>query len=79
MRHPGFLALAVTAVAVTAVAGSAHADEYEVKFEQISSNCGERSLNYPVKATIKIQVKGNDLQVDIDRTPLMVGKPNKFF
>ena len=77
MRHPGFLALAVTAVSVTAVAAPAHADEYEVKFEQISSNCGERSLNYPVKASIKIKVKGKDLQVDIDRTPLMVGRPNK--
>jgi hypothetical protein len=26
---------------------------------------------------VKIEIKGSDLQVDIDRTPLMVGKPAK--
>jgi len=58
--------------------GAAYADEpagaYEVKFEQVSTNC-EHPLAYPQHGSIKIEIKGNELQVDIERTPLMVGKP----
>jgi len=68
---------AVLGVVVLAGAAPAHADElagsYAVKFEQISTNC-ERPLTYPLQGTVKIEVKGADMQVDIDRTPLMVGK-----
>lgn len=64
-----------------ATAGLAHADEpvtgaYEAKFEQIGNNC-EHSIAYPPRGIIKIEVKGGDLQVDIERTPLMLGKPRK--
>ena len=52
------------------------AGSYEVKFEQVSSNC-EHALTYPPNGRIKIEQKGADLQVDIERTPLMVGKPAK--
>jgi hypothetical protein len=67
------LALLATTVPVYAddLAGS-----YEVKFEQVSSNC-EHPIAYPQHGSIKIEVKGSDLQVDIERTPLMVGKPTK--
>jgi hypothetical protein len=68
---------AVLGFAVLAGAAPAHADElsgsYEVKFEQISTNC-EHPLAYPQQGTVKIEVKGADLQVEIDRTPRMVGK-----
>lgn len=63
-------------VAVLAVAAPAYADvagAYEVKFEQVSTNCAS-PLNYPALGTLKIEIKGGDLQVDIARTPLMVGK-----
>ena len=61
--------------------GLAHADgpvtgSFEVKFEQIGNNC-EHSIAYPPRGIIKIEVKGGDLQVDIERTPLMLGKPRK--
>jgi hypothetical protein len=63
-----------------AFAAAARADDlagsYEVKFEQVSTNC-EHPVAYPPHGSIKIEVKGNDLQVDIERTPLMVGKPTK--
>jgi hypothetical protein len=65
---------------LVATTATAHADElsgaYEVKFDQVSSNC-EHPIAYPTRGSIKIEVKGNDLQVDIERTPLMVGKPAK--
>jgi hypothetical protein len=61
-------------------AAPAHADElagaYDVKFEQVSTNC-EHPLAYPSRGALKIEMKGSDLQVDIDRTPIMVGKPAK--
>ena len=64
-----------------ATAGLAHADEpvtgaYEAKFEQIGNNC-EHSIAYPPRGIVKIDIKGGDLQVDIERTPLMLGKPRK--
>jgi len=68
----GLVLLATTApVYADDLAGS-----YEVKFEQVSSNC-EHPIAYPQHGSIKIEVKGSDLQVDIERTPLMVGKPTK--
>jgi len=66
---------------VLAVAAPARADEpvtgaFEVTFEQIGNNC-EHSISYPQHGAVKIDVKGGDLQVDIERTPLMLGKPRK--
>jgi hypothetical protein len=62
---------------VLALAAPAYAEDlagsYDVKFEQVSTNC-EHPLAYPPHGTIKIEIKGGDLQIDIDRTPLMVGK-----
>lgn len=71
---------AVFGLALLATTAPAYADDlagsYEVKFEQVSSNC-EHPIAYPQHGTMKIEVKGSDLQVDIERTPLMVGKPTK--
>jgi hypothetical protein len=83
MRNPRSCS-AVFGLALLATTAVAHADDlagslsgsYEVKFEQVSSNC-DHPIAYPARGTIKIEVKGADLQVDIDRTPLMVGKPTK--
>jgi hypothetical protein len=70
---------AVLGLVLVASVAPARADElagsYEVKFEQVSTNC-EHPVAYPPHGSLKIEVKGNDLQVDIDRTPIMVGKPN---
>lgn len=64
-----------------ATSGLAHADDpvagsYEARFEQIGNNC-EHSISFPPRGIVKIEVKGGDLQVDIERTPLMIGKPRK--
>lgn len=70
----------VLGLALLATTAPAYADDalgsYEVKFEQVSSNC-EHPIAYPQHGSIKIEIKGGDLQVDIDRTPLMIGKPTK--
>jgi hypothetical protein len=66
--------------AVILAAAPAHADDvagaYEAKFEQVATNC-EHPVAYPPHGSIKIEIKGNDLQVDIERTPLMLGTPRK--
>lgn len=70
----------VLGVVVAAVATPAYADDltgsYDVKFEQVSTNC-EHPVTYPERGKIKIDVKGSNVQVDIERTPLMVGKAAK--
>lgn len=70
----------VTGLALLALAAPAYADDltgsYDVKFEQVSTNC-EHPVAYPPRGTLRIDVKGGDLQVDIDRTPLMIGKAAK--
>lgn len=67
----GLAVLATTPAYADELAGS-----YNVKFEQVSTNC-EHPLAYPPQGALKIELKGGDLQVDIDRTPIMVGKPAK--
>jgi hypothetical protein len=73
--------ITITAMAfLWTVVGSAAADDlagsYEVKFEQVSNNC-EHPIAYPQQGSLKIEVHGSNLQVDIERTPLMVGKLTK--
>jgi hypothetical protein len=74
-RH-GLFALVVVAATPLAAYADDLAGTYDVKFEQVSTNCAH-PLAYPQHGSITIDVKGNDLQVDIDRTPIMVGKPAK--
>jgi hypothetical protein len=75
MRNLGSRSAALLLVVLTTT--TAHADNlagtYDVKFEQVSSNC-EHPISYPPRGTLKIEMKGGDLQVDIERTPLMIGK-----
>lgn len=70
----------VLGIALLALAAPAYADDlagaYDVKFEQVSTNC-EHPVAYPQHGLLKIDVKGGDLQIDIDRTPLMIGKSAK--
>jgi hypothetical protein len=59
--------------------GVAHADVagvYEVKYEEVSSNCTTTKLAYG-PGPVRVKVRGNQLVVDIDRTPEMVGAPPK--
>jgi hypothetical protein len=60
---------------VLLMTGVAHADVagvYDVKYEEVSSNCTRGKLAY-APSPLTVKVKGNQLTVDIDRTPLMVG------
>jgi hypothetical protein len=79
MRNPTSRSVAL-GVTLLAIAVPAYADDmagsYDVKFEQVSTNC-EHPVAYPQHGTLKIEIKGADLQVDIERTPLMVGKSAK--
>lgn len=70
------LAVGLTLVAAAPASADELAGAYDVKFEQVSTNC-EHPLAYPARGSIKIETKGTDLQVDIDRTPIMIGKPAK--
>ena len=80
MRNLGSRSAVLGAV-LLATSGLAHADgpvtgSFEAKFEQIGNNC-EHSITYPARGIVKIEIKGGDLQVDIEHTPLMLGKPRK--
>ncbi len=48
---------------------------YDVKYEEVSTNCASPLRYTPGKLLVKIV--GNSLTVDIDRTPLMGGIPSK--
>jgi len=72
-------ALAGVLVATGFTAGVARADvagTYEVKYEEVSSNCTTGKLAYG-PGTLEVKVKGTQMLVDIDRTPPMVGAPPK--
>lgn len=63
----------------TLVAVPAYADvsgTYDVKFEDVSTNCTTQKLTYKAQP-ISITVKGSRVTVDIDLTPLMTGVPQK--
>lgn len=58
---------------LTGVAAADPTGVYDVKYEEVSTNCTSPLRYPPGKLTIKIV--GNSLTVDIDRTPLMGGIP----
>jgi hypothetical protein len=72
--------LAVLAGVLVATAiGVAHADVggvYDVKYEEVSSNCTTTKLAYG-PGPLKVKLKSNQLVVDIDRTPEMIGAQPK--
>src|SRR5262245_28260653 len=64
----------VLAAALLVLSAQAHADVtgvYDVKYEEIPSNCPSPLKYQPGKLTIKIV--GSTVHLDIDRTPLMTG------
>lgn len=70
------LGAVLLATAVPAYADDPATGSYEAQFEQIGNNC-EHSISFPQRGMVKIEIKSGDLQVDIERTPLMIGKPRK--
>jgi hypothetical protein len=71
--------LSVLALLVVAAAATpARADVtgvYDVKFEEVSTNCTS-PLRYP-HGKLTISAKANRLMVDVERTPMMNGVPAK--
>ncbi len=59
----------------SAVASADVAGVYDVKFQEQSTNCTS-PLRYP-NGKLTIKLKGSQLSVDIDRTPLMYGVRSK--
>lgn len=49
---------------------------YDVKFEDVSTNCTTQKITYKPQP-ISVKVKGNQVTVDIDLTPVMTGVPRK--
>ena len=58
-------------LALTGIAAADPTGVYDVKYEEVSTNCQSPLRYAPGKLTIK--VTGKSLTVDIDRTPLMGG------
>lgn len=58
----------------------AHAEQvagtYDVKYETTANNCPNEYLKF-ARGDLKIEVKGNQMTVAIERVPLMTGAPNK--
>lgn len=70
------LATSLLALALTASVASADvAGTYEVKYEEVSTNCTS-PLVYPA-GKLEVKVKGSTVTVDISRTPLMQGSVGK--
>lgn len=68
----------LTGVALVLATGIASADVagvYDVKYEEVSTNC-QAPLRYP-HGKLTIKVKGNAVTIDIDRTPVMQGSVAK--
>lgn len=79
MRTTDIIALTGVLAGTLLATGVAHADVpgvYEVKYEEISSNCTTTKLAY-APGPLTLKVKGSQLVVDIDRTPEMVGAAPK--
>jgi hypothetical protein len=68
------LGLMVVAGAAPAYADDPAAGTFEAKFEQVANNC-DHTLSYAPSGIVKIEVKAGELQVDIERTPVMRGTP----
>lgn len=67
--------LAGVSSVLLAASGTARADVagvYEVKYEEVSTNCTTTRLTY-APGNLTVKVRGSQLVVDIDRTPEMVG------
>ena len=76
MRTTHFFAALAGVLLTTGVARADIGGVYEVKYEEVSSNCTTNKLAY-APGPITLKAKGSQLIVDIDRTPEMVGAPPK--
>lgn len=80
MRTNRLVAASVLALAATASPHRALADDiagtYEVKFEEMSTNCSPPPATYQ-RANLKIDVAKSSLRVNIDTIPQMNGVPAK--
>ena len=56
---------------LTASAAADVAGTYDVKYEEVATNCNS-PLKYPT-GTLEVKVKGTTVTVDIERTPVMQG------
>lgn len=65
----------VALVSATSVASADVAGTYDVKYEEVSTNCTS-PLKYPA-GKLEVKVKGTSVTVDINRTPLMQGSVGK--
>jgi hypothetical protein len=66
-------------VAILAAATPAYADisgTYDVKFDDVSTNCTTQKLTYKPQP-ISVKIKGTQVTVDIDLTPVMTGVTQK--
>lgn len=70
------LLAALATVLTTSVAFADVAGTYDVKYEDVSTNCNS-PLKYPAGKLEVKRVKGAGVTVDIDRTPLMQGSVGK--
>lgn len=65
------LAAAPARADTVAVAG-----RYDVKFEEVSTNCTTQQLQYK-PMTMDVKTRGNGVVIDLDLTPLMTGSQQK--
>lgn len=52
------------------------AGTYDVRYEEVSSNCTQTSIAL-ARGTLDVEVKKKQLVVDIERFPIMVGSPGR--
>jgi hypothetical protein len=80
MRTTTALATTVFGISLALGAGRARADDasgtYEIKIDEVPTNC-EHPLKYPTSTTLKVDVKGTTMTLELDRTPTMIGPPPK--
>jgi hypothetical protein len=75
--RPVVASLLVAALAAPAAADNIKVDgSYEVKFEEMSTNCDPPRFAY-TRGTVKIETAKQSLRVNIDTIPQMAGVPGK--
>ena len=68
--------LAVASIATPAFADANVAGTYEVKFEEMSTNCSPPPITY-TRGNLRVDIAKSSMRVNIDTIPQMVGIPAK--
>lgn len=76
MRNSSGLLVATVLMLAATPALADISGTYDVKFEDVSTNCTTQKLSYKPQP-ISVKIKGNQVTVDIDMTPVMTGVPQK--